>query len=268
MAKISEAWGLFCDLTEVLFLDRLDSHRRQLSKHAGAYCRSLRFHSRSQIRPLPWAELFQKLKVPGVERVSIPGPVVDLGDVGNTDYYYALATLVQALQPQTIFEFGTYLGVSVLTMAANAPPDCHIYTMDLPDGADASLVPELNITEQILITKSRFRVGEAYLRSPFKNKIVQIRDDSMTFRAEACVKNADLVFVDGGHSLPLITKDTENAFRILSPNGTILWDDYFHKYPDVVAYLNGLASQYPLHTIPGTNMVIYSRRWNGAGRSA
>jgi hypothetical protein len=95
--------------------------------------------------------------------------------------------------------------------------------------------------------------------------ITQVRDDSMTYRAEKQVSNVDLVFVDGGHSLPLVTKDTENAFRILANNGTVLWDDYFHAYPDVVTYLDGLADELPLYTIPGTNFVIYSQRWHKAG---
>ena len=83
----------------------------------------------------------------------------------------------------------------------------------------------------------------------------------MTFRAEEGLRDVDLVYVDGGHSLPVVTKDTENAFRVLAPDGTIVWDDYFHLYPDVVSFLDTLADQYPLHGIKGTNYVIYSRRW-------
>ncbi len=173
-----------------------------------------------------------------------------------------LVPVAKALQPQTVFEFGTYLGLGAFTVAANTSGVARIYTMDLPDNAKADLVPELNKVDQDFIIKSRFRVGEAFLRSPFKNRIVQIRDDSMTFRAETQVTNVDLAVVDGGHSLPLIAKDTDNAFRILSTNGTILWDDYFYFYPDVVTYLDGLAKTYPLYSIPGTNFVIYSRRWH------
>jgi predicted O-methyltransferase YrrM len=264
MPNLPEAAALFRDLVQILFLDRLDARRRQTSKNAGAYCRSLRFHSRSKIRPLSWPALFQKLGVTGAGHVAIPGPGTDFGDVGNAEYYYALAALVKALQPGSIFEFGTYLGVSALTMAENTAPDCRIYTMDLPDSAVAEGVHELNATDEKHIVKSRARVGEAFLRSPLQNRIIQIRDDSMTFRAETCATNVDLVFVDGGHSRPLIVKDTENALRILSSNGTILWDDYFHHYPDVVTYLDELADRFPVHAIPGTNFVIYSRRWHDA----
>jgi len=264
MPNFFEAAALFRDLAQVLIWDRLDPQKRQMSKEAGAYCRSLRFHSRSRVRPLPWPELFRKLGVSGAEEVAIPGPGIDFGDVGNTDYYYALAAVVRALQPKTIFEFGTYLGVSALTMAANTSPECRIFTMDLPDSAITEDIHLLNETDERHVVKSRSRVGEAFLRSPLGAKIKQVRDDSITFRAETYVTNVDVVFVDGGHSTPLIAKDTENAFRILAPNGTILWDDYFHHYPDVVNYLDNLADRHPLYSIPGTNFVIYSHRWEKA----
>ena len=86
----------------------------------------------------------------------------------------------------------------------------------------------------------------------------------MSFRAEKIVSNVGLIFVDGGHSTPCITADTENAFRVLASDGTIVWDDYFHLYPDVVRFLDDLADRLPLHVIAGTNYVIYSKRWERA----
>jgi predicted O-methyltransferase YrrM len=262
MPTFSEAAGLFRDLAQVLVLDRLNPERNPASKLAGAHCRTVRFHSRCKIRPLAWPELFQKLGVAGVEQITIPGPAVNLGDVGDPGYYFALASLVRALRPKSIFEFGTYLGVSALTLAANTAPDCRIFTLDLPDSAITGDAHQLNDTDEKHVVKSRSRVGEAFRNSPLAGRITQFREDSMTFRAEKHASQVDLVFVDGGHSTPLVTKDTENAFRILADDGAILWDDYFHHYPDVVAFLDELADRYPLHAVPGTNFVLYSRRWH------
>lgn len=264
MLKVVKGLAWMRDVTQVLVLDRVSAERKRTSELASTACRSLRFRARAKIRPLPWTELFRELGVAEVKEVLIPGPGTELGEVGSAEYYQTLATLAKTLQPKTIFEFGTYLGVSAYTMALNSPPDCRIYTVDLPDAALPGMVPGLNRQDQNHVTKSRFRVGEAFLRSSRRHQVIQIREDSMTFHAEQCATNVDLVFVDGGHSLPVITKDTENAFRILSPNGAILWDDYFHLYPDVVTYLDDLAEQYPLHGIPGTNFVLYSRRWHAA----
>jgi predicted O-methyltransferase YrrM len=146
-------------------------------------------------------------------------------------------------------------------MALNAPPECHIFTVDLPEEAHEAAASKLDSIDQNHVVKSRHRVGEAFLRSLLSGRITQIRADSLTWRAETEISSADIVFVDGGHNLECITKDTENAFRVLAPDGTILWDDYFHLYPDVVMFLDNLSREYPLRRISGTNFVIYSRRW-------
>jgi predicted O-methyltransferase YrrM len=228
----------------------------------GTICRSASFHARSKIRPIALPEILARLAAPSVEQVLLPGPSVDLGDVGSQSGYHVLGSLVRALQPAVILEFGTYLGVSACAMALNAPAGCRVFTVDLPDDAEATAVAVLNALDQSHVATSRHRVGEAFLRSSIRDRVTQIRADSMTFRAEEHVKNADLVYVDGGHSLPVVTQDTENALRVLSPNGTVVWDDYFHLYPEVVNFLDGLSERFPLHSIGGTNYVIYSRRWH------
>lgn len=262
MTKISKGLRWISDVIHVLVLYRFDSERRKIAEQASTACRSLKFHAHAKIQPAPLRDLVADLGGQSVEQVVLPGPSTDLGDVGSQAGYHVIGSVVQTLQPKLILEIGTYLGVSAYAMALNAPPDCRIYTVDLPDAASASSVPELNRIDQTHIAKSRHRVGEAFLRSPLQKQIVQIREDSMTFRAERFMSNVDLIYVDGGHSRPIISKDTENAFRVLAANGTIIWDDYFHLYPDVVSFLNELSQQYPLRRISGTNYVMYSRRWD------
>jgi len=249
------------DLAQVLFIDRLNPRRIQASKAACAACRKLRFHSRSRIRPLSWPDLFQKLGIHHVDLVSLPSPLTDFGGATSKDEYYALAALARGLQPGIIFEFGTYLGVGTLTMAANTPPACKIYTLDLSDAVEPDLIRKLGADDKTFIGGSRHRVGQAFLQSPFADRIVQIRDDSMTFRAESRVTNVDLAFVDGGHSLPVVAKDSENALRILSSTGTIIWDDYGPWHPGVVTYLEEFSASREVYSITGTNFVIHSRRW-------
>ena len=36
----------------------------------------------------------------------------------------------------------------------------------------------------------------------------------------------DLIFIDGSHEFADIAQDTENAFKLLRPNGVIVWHDY------------------------------------------
>jgi predicted O-methyltransferase YrrM len=257
--KITKGLAWLNDVAQVLVLDRLSSKRRRFSELASTSCRELKFHSRARIRSLPLSEVIALFSNGGFEQVSLPGPFTDLSDVGSMNVYHVLGSLVRALEPKTILEFGTYLGVSTQTMALNAPAHCRIYTIDLPDQASPEAIPKLNRIDQQHIRKSRHRVGEAFLNSPTSRKIVQIRVDSMQFQADREMGEMDLVFVDGGHSFPIIKHDTETAFRILSTAGTIVWDDYFHLYPDVVQFLDELQAQVPLYGILGTNLVIYSR---------
>ena len=259
--KIIKGLAWLSDVTQVLVLDRLNPTRRRFSELASTSCRELRFHSRAKIHSLPLSQIIAKFTPDSFEQVSLPGPFTDLSDVGSMNVYHVLGSLVRSLDPKTILEFGTYLGVSTQTMALNASKDCRIYTVDLPDESPPEVVPNLNAIDQQHIRKSRYRVGEAFIHSSTRGQIVQSRADSRLFRAETEIKGADLVFIDGGHSLPVIKNDTENAFRVLSATGTIIWDDYFHLYPDVVRFLDGLQTQFPLYGIAGTNLVIHSRRF-------
>ena len=260
MSKAARAWRWFRDITEVLILDRLNPRRRHLSEAASTACRSLNFHARCKIQAVPLSDLLLSLGCEEVPTVTLPGPSTTLGDVGSQTGYHVLGALVRGLRPATVLEFGTYLGVSTYTMVLNAPAESRLYTVDLPDDARAEARHELDPLDQRHIATSRNRVGEAFLRSPLRERITQIRADSLSFRAETLVRDVDFVYVDGGHSLPVISHDTENAFRVLSASGTIVWDDYFHLYPDVVQFLDDLAGRYELHGIEGTNYVLYSRR--------
>ncbi len=250
------------DIAQVLVFDRFNPKLRRSSELASTSCREMKFHSRARIRSLPLAEIIGLFHdTHSLDQVILPGPRTDLGNIGSMNVYHILGSIVRLLEPKAIVEFGTYLGVSAQTMALNAPTNCRIYTVDLPDEALAETIPELCDSDQQHIRRSRHRVGEAFLNSPIRQQIVQIRADSMKFRAEQVVPEVDLAYVDGGHSLPVIKQDTENAFRILSPTGTIIWDDYLHLYPGVVKFLDELQTQLPLYGIAGSNLVIYSRRF-------
>jgi hypothetical protein len=54
------------------------------------------------------------------------------------------------------------------------------------------------------------------------------------------LRNADLVFIDGGHSIETITADWDAVRHAMDPGTTVLFDDY---YPDSVPELQGLGCQ-------------------------
>jgi hypothetical protein len=58
-----------------------------------------------------------------------------------------------------------------------------------------------------------------------------------------------------------VKRDTENSLRMLSPTGTIVWDDYGSN-PGVYELVNEVATTLdrPVYHVFGTRMAIYSRQ--------
>lgn len=245
------------DLAQGLVLDRLHPARRVEALRATTTVRQMRFRHRARLPRLSLAAVLERLGLSSVEaNVRLPAKVTT-GDVGDATYYHALAAITLATQPRRVLEFGTYLGVGTLVIGLNAP-NAEIVTLDLPEDAAVSSDHGLTSTDVLHVSSVRGKVGIAFRDHPIAARVTQARADSLTWRARDVVEDVDLVLVDGGHSRPLISADTANAFDVISNRGSILWDDYFHLYPDVVDFLDDLGHQRPLFAIGGTNLVIWS----------
>jgi len=176
-------------------------------------------------------------------KICCPLPEL-IGGVGSPASYYTIAAITNARAPKRVLEFGTYLGVGILTIALNTSQDATIYTIDLPDQVDSESLPTLeHSADKMHIRVLRHRVGEAFTGCEFAGKIRQIRADSLTLKLNHYVGTdaIDMVYVDGGHSFGICKRDSETALSVLSPHGVILWDDYWWFYPDVVRYLDSLS---------------------------
>jgi hypothetical protein len=264
MNRLTASLRYVRDVSEVLFVDRFKAPppQRDIARETGTIVRRARFHAHAKIKSLELAEIVDRLRPEGVSEVTLVGPR-ELCGVGNATYYHALGSITRGVDPTSVLEFGTYLGVGTLTMALNSDADCRIVTVDLPDDPLVSETHRLSAGDVELIARRSGRVGEAFLESSTRERITQVRADSLSWRPDDSFGPIDLVLIDSGHSAPIVRADTENAFRLLSPTGTILWDDYFYLYPDVVEYLDGLADEgRRLHVVGGTNLVIYDARLN------
>jgi len=188
--------------------------------------------------------------------VVLPSPGIKREGVGDANYYYALGSIARALQPRTIMEIGTYLGLGSLTFALNTVADCRIFTVDLPD-EKFEADPEAGDWQ--FVQNSRGRVGSAWRNYPpeISAKIIQLRGDSRTIGLDE-VGHPDLIFIDGGHSYEIVKSDTERALSILAPGGALLWDDYgMFWQDDVVRYLDGLSESLELVRLEGTDLVLH-----------
>jgi predicted O-methyltransferase YrrM len=188
------------------------------------------------------------------------GMVVTLGDVtyrvSNMDPFelYCLAAIARIRNPRTIFEFGTYDGATTLWLAQTVP-DAEIFTIDLPQDDRA------NWEKRTLVSGSADGdgVGARFKGTGYAPRITQLLGDSRTYDFSDYFGRMDLVVVDAGHSYECASSDTENALRMLSPRGAVVWDDY--GWPGVVRAVDEATERHGLTAVRlvPTELVVYDR---------
>ncbi|HUO02775.1 MAG TPA: class I SAM-dependent methyltransferase, partial [Rhizomicrobium sp.] len=152
-----------------------------------------------------------------------------LGHWGNVsiEELCKICLVVKWLQPRRILELGTYNGMTTLQMALNAPPGCATYTLDLTPEQAASL--SLSKLDELVARQFRAKFNTAtgsYFAGRKELNIRQLLGNTAEFDYSLIDGPLDLIFVDAAHDYENKRIDTENAFRLLSPNGVILWHDY------------------------------------------
>jgi predicted O-methyltransferase YrrM len=152
--------------------------------------------------------------------------------------------LVKHFEPKTLFEIGTFDGRTSLNMAAHAPTDARVFTLDLPSNKidDAALTIEQ--TDRQFIAKQMS--GSRFIGTVFEKNITQLYGDSATFDFSPYLSSVDLLFVDGSHSYDYVLKDSATATKIVRPGGVVIWHDYvgngFTAWPGVTKALNQLRT--------------------------
>lgn len=185
-----------------------------------------------------------------------------LGHWGNVsiEELCKICLIVKFLEPKKMLEIGTYNGMTTLQMALNAPLDCVTYTLDLPEELSATFqLSELDtyISKHF---KERFRTSiGSYFKDRKDVNIVQKLGDSATFDYDKEVgKNIDLIFIDAAHDYKNKKIDTENAIRLLSKGGVILWHNYNDvTCPDVTKYLADISKEYKIFHLRNTMLAVY-----------
>jgi hypothetical protein len=178
---------------------------------------------------------------------------------GNVSLYelYCLSSISKTLNPEVIFEIGTFDGRTTLHFALNTDSMTKIHTLDLPPGELENVKLKLDSGDPQLVDKKGFRIGECYLDKDESKKVIQHLSDSAKFDFSPFYSGIDLIFVDGAHSFEYVKSDTENAMKMIKPNGIILWHDYTNVI-DVTEFLNGLSSTEQIYRINNTSIAVYS----------
>jgi len=154
-----------------------------------------------------------------------------------------VASYARAIGARSVFEFGTGSGANAMAIARECP-DCSVWTLDVPEEIELNfeearhrLSVEVRPDLQWGLKRGRLISGEP------AERIHQLREDSGAFDAERYAGQFDLVYVDASHAYSAVKSDTDKAFTLVKPTGTIIWDDYI--WPGVWLYLNDLSAARP-----------------------
>lgn len=216
-----------------------------------------------------------KLKIKSVKLKDVFPPELEegaiqienfLGHWGNVsiEEICKIALIAKFFKPKKVFEFGTYNGMTTLQLALNTPEDTKIYTLDIPPEMADKTKYRLSELDRYVAAEFREKfntgIGSYFKGKGVESKIIQILHDSATFDFSPYHGQIDLIFIDAGHDYDNKKSDSENALKMVSPNGVILWDNFNDILnPDVTRYLAELADRLPLFHLRGTPLVVY---WN------
>lgn len=187
------------------------------------------------------------------------------GIATNVKQLAYLAIITKALAPKRIFEIGTFRGRTALNFALNSPPDCEVFTLDLPVDNHTSVT---HTADRQLKTVLGSKVGCEFKGHPSVAKIRQLWGDSMTFDFTPFAHTVDLVYVDGAHHYQAVLSDTHEALGMLRKSGrvAILWDDFgnFGDYFDVVAAILDSPVKSAVFQLEDTELAVYLREGVGS----
>ncbi len=169
-----------------------------------------------------------------------------------------LLSLAKLVNPRKFFEFGTYLGVETLNMAANLPEHSHLYTLDLDEDSLRNLQQDIH-DRPLTLTHLDNLSKLAFLGSSYEKRITQLKGESKSYDFSTFRNQIDMVYVDGGHDLPTLESDTRNALMMLCDQhpACIAWHDYENSaYPQVTKHLLELATSMDMFHVQETRIVF------------
>jgi predicted O-methyltransferase YrrM len=183
-----------------------------------------------------------------------------LGHWGNVsiEELCKMCLITKFLKPEKVLEIGTYNGMTTLQLALNAP-QATVYTLDLPEEIASNL--EMSALDTLISKHFKERFGTA-IGSYFKDRkdvnIVQLLGDSATYDYSTLGGKIDLIFIDAAHDYQNKKVDTENAFRLVSKGGVILWHNYNDvTCPDVTKYLADISGDHKIFHLRNTSLAVY-----------
>jgi hypothetical protein len=182
---------------------------------------------------------------------TITLPSVHTGGGTSFAELVVIARVTKALRPRTVFEIGSYDGLTTAVFILNAPPETRVYSLDLPLQSSAE-EPYLHTDRDLVASRTLGSIPRAL----GLNAYTQILCDSMQFDPAQFAGTVDLGFIDGAHDEEHARNDTVKMSKMMSNEGMILWHDYGGKgtFRPLAKYLESLGRQCGVYRIMGTTL--------------
>lgn len=164
----------------------------------------------------------------------------------------ALAAIVRFLRPSRILEIGTAHGNTTLNLAANAPEDARVVTLDLPP--DAARDAQATVPREMRNAVGG-EAGRQFATHPLRTRIEQRFGDSFRLDWNELPGPFDLVYIDGCHHYPYVRRDSVNALAHLRSGGLIVWHDY-GMIEDVSRAADELSDRIDVSVVRGTRLAL------------
>lgn len=188
---------------------------------------------------------------PPTEDLIITLPAAHTGGGMSFSEMAILARATKVLKPSTIFEIGTFNGLTTAIFILNSEPATKVFTLDLPDDSsgDQEYLPS---DAQLVAVRKLGSVPRALGLDHY----VQIYCDSMLFDPLEFMGSIDLCLVDGAHDFAHVENDTVKVATMVSDEGTVFWHDYGGKgsMRSVTKYLNSLGKKAQIFRVPDTSL--------------
>jgi len=196
---------------------------------------------------------FQKMVLRAWEQIQLDEPLVrryglitDNVEHGGGPFWnihVALAFLSRVLRPESYLEIGVRTGGSMVQVLHNAAPR-HAMAVDQWSGDYAGMPNTLSFT--------RSQFADYQQRSGNRTKIRYRRGNSHKVLKTLISENRrfDLITVDGDHTRDGAWEDLEDAIKLLSDRGAIVFDDIIHvSHRDLYTLSHRLKLKYPQFSV-------------------
>lgn len=145
-------------------------------------------------------------------------------------------------------------------LARNVGDGGNVFTLDLPPDTDYETLGHLSASQKYedVVTNQRMQAdgtGHHFAGKDAYSHVTQLFGDTMTFDYSPWHGKVGLCFVDAGHSYEYVKSDTENAFRMLADDGTIVWHDFDILHRDIYAL--------PQRVVKGPQTLLYREHLAG-----